>query len=273
MHMNFVWRAGFLFAAAAWPGMMFAQFLAPTSEELGMTSDAKAPGAAGVFLNLEEITDDPHHVYSFYARFKVLKDKGRELATVEIPYQLGDAGASSVKPYTFYASGPSIPKTGKIGGEAAGKLKAENFRIDEIRARTIHADGTVIPVTVKPEELVKGKSADGRFDRLTFTMPSVEAGSILEYRYTIHYDEEHFSSPLWQVQRGYFVHKAHYAFTPFNDFLSGEQNMTSRYLVDARGRVVNSLIWWPVPPKDAAVKTDPTGRLSLDVTEISAGSA
>jgi hypothetical protein len=272
MRLHTALRFTLLLVGAASPALVIAQFQTPTSEELNMTSDAKAPGAAAVFLNIEEITDDPHHLYSFYARIKVLKDEGKKLATVEVPYQLGDRAVSSVKPYTFYASGPSAAQDGKSGGDAARKPKAQAdaFKVDDVKARTIHSDGTVIPLAVRPDELLKSKSANGQLDRISFALPGVEVGSILEYRYTVHYDEEHFSSPFWQVQRPYFVHKAHYAFTPFNDFLNGEQNMTSRYLVDARGKVVNSLIWWPVLPQGVSVQTDPNGRFSLDVTDITA---
>jgi hypothetical protein len=44
-----------------------AQFQQPTDEELKMTADPKAPGAAAVYLNLEEITNDPLHYKSFSA--------------------------------------------------------------------------------------------------------------------------------------------------------------------------------------------------------------
>ncbi len=44
------------------PGM--AQFQPPTAEELKMTADPKAPGAAAVFLNIEEIANDPLHFES-----------------------------------------------------------------------------------------------------------------------------------------------------------------------------------------------------------------
>ena len=67
------------------PVLAKAQFQAPTDEELKMTADAKAPGAAAVYLNIEEIADDPTHYQTFYARIKVLTEKGKELATVEVP--------------------------------------------------------------------------------------------------------------------------------------------------------------------------------------------
>ena len=47
----------------------------------------------------------------------------------------------------------------------------------------------------------------------------MEVGSILEYHYDCSYDDNEFSSPEWEIQRPYFVHKAHYQFTPFKAFM------------------------------------------------------
>ncbi|MGA2086738.1 MAG: DUF3857 domain-containing protein [Terracidiphilus sp.] len=259
-----------LLLVTASPLLLAAQFQAPTSEELKMNTDPKAPGAAAVFLNMEEITDDPLHYYSFYARIKVLQEKGKALATVEIPGRIGDSGITSVKPRNMGQDWPDNPDSRETAAKSAGKLPAPQgvFKITDIKARTIHPDGTIIPLTLKPDDLLSLNSPSKHGDRITFTLPSVEVGSILEYRYTIHYDENHFSSPFWEVQRPYFVYKAHFAFTPFNDFLNGEQYMTSRYLVDSKGKVVNTIIWSPVLPPDAKVKTDAIGQFSLDLTDI-----
>jgi hypothetical protein len=54
--------------AIASSSLLRAQFQQPTAEELKMTADPKAPGAAAVYLNIEEITDDEHHYSSTYAR-------------------------------------------------------------------------------------------------------------------------------------------------------------------------------------------------------------
>jgi len=197
-----------------------------------MASDPKAPGAAAVYLNIKESTDDPMHYRSFYARVKVLQEKGKNLATVEIPYQ------------------------------------RSNFKVTDIRGRTIHSDGTVIPLTGKPEDLLTSKTADNQYRRMVFTLPSVEVGSIFEYFYELVYDDNHFSSPFWQIQREYFVHKAHYSFTPFKAFLKGSQNATSEYLVDAHGDTVNSLLWWPVLPQGVQLASDGFGRYTVDVTDV-----
>lgn len=222
-----------LFLASVLPPVVLqAQYREPTKEELQMTSDPKAPGAAAVYLNLEETTDDPLHFHSFYARIKVLQEKGKDLGTVEIPYQHGD------------------------------------FKVTDIHARTIHPDGTVIPLVGKPEDLLTSKSGDKQFGRMVFTLPSVEVGSILEYRYQLRYDDNHYSSPYWQIQQPFFVHKALYAFTPFKAFLHGTQNSTSQVLIDSHGNAVNSLIWWPVLPEGVKLVTDQIGRFSIEIMDV-----
>jgi hypothetical protein len=64
-------RLALLFLAIAAPALVRAQFQPPTDEELKMTSDPKAPGAAAVYLYREETTDDHMHFHSYYERIKV----------------------------------------------------------------------------------------------------------------------------------------------------------------------------------------------------------
>jgi hypothetical protein len=212
--------------------MGYAQFQQPTGEELKMTSDPKAPGAAAVILNLEEVTDDPLHYHSYYERIKVLEEKGKELATVELPYWHGE------------------------------------FKITDIAGRTIHPDGTVIPLNVKPEDLMITKAGQEQLNKRVFTLPSVEVGSILEYRYELRYDDSIFSSPEWQVQQPYFVHKAHYAFTPAKMFQKGGQASTSQVLIDKHGNAANTLIWWRLLPTGTDLVQDQSGHFTLDLTDI-----
>src|SRR5580693_2677921 len=122
-------RSVLLLLPLASPAVVRAQFQAPTDEELKMTSDPKAPGAAAVYLNIAEVTDDPLHYHSFYARIKVLQDKGKELATVQLPYWHGE------------------------------------FNITDVKGRTIHSDGTVIPLDVKPDDLLITKRGEKQLNR------------------------------------------------------------------------------------------------------------
>jgi transglutaminase-like putative cysteine protease len=212
----------------------FAQtaFKQPTPEELSMTSDPKAPGADAVYLNIEEVSNDPLHYETFYARIKVLSEKGKDLATVEVPFLRG------------------------------------RFKVKEVKGRTIHADGKVIPLEGKPEDLLISKKGDREIEKTVFNLPSVEVGSILEYRYQIDYDENRYSSPMWEVQKKYFVHSAHYQFAPFKNFAPNARDTSSSYLVDRRGRTVNSLIWWAKLPGGQKVESNAGGYYTVDVTDI-----
>lgn len=211
------------------------QFHEPAKEELAMTADPKAPGAAAVYLDYEEKTDDPLHYYSVYARIKVLTDKGKELATVNIPYRRGET------------------------------------QITDIHGRTIHPDGTVIPLKGKPEDLLQMKSGDVQIGRRVFTLPSVTVGSILEYQYDIRYDDNTYSSPYWEIQRPYYVRQAHFSFLPFKGFQKGEAAITSHYLVDPKTqRVADQLMWAYHLPAGAKIVNDAQGRFSLDVADIPA---
>ena len=79
-------RSTLLLLAISSPALVRAQFHQPTAEELKMTADPKAPGAAAVYLYREETTDDSLHFQTYYERIKVLTEKGKEQATIRIPY-------------------------------------------------------------------------------------------------------------------------------------------------------------------------------------------
>ena len=213
MQKSFFLRSTVLLLAAVAPAVVCAQFQQPNPDELKMTYDPKAPGADAEYLYLEENDDDPHHSQDYYARIKVFTEKGKEAATVELPYW---------------------------GGE---------FSISSISARTIHADGTVVAMNVKPEDLMVEKAGEVRLEKKVFTLPSVEVGSVLEYEYQLNFKAQSYwhLSPEWEVQRRYFVRKAHYLFTPTQ---------------------VLGLVWWADLPPGATVKTDVSGRHLLDLTDI-----
>ncbi|HEY2860870.1 MAG TPA: DUF3857 and transglutaminase domain-containing protein [Terracidiphilus sp.] len=189
-----------------------------------MTTDPKAPGAAAVYLNREETVDDDKHYHTTYARLKILTEKGKELATVHVPYERG------------------------------------NFKVTDIHGRTIHADGTVIPLTAKPSDLTDLKTKTFQVNDMVFTLPAVEVGSILEYRLELRYDDNTVSSPNWDVQQPYFVHKAHYFFVPSH----------TGFITNSRGEAADKLLTAQIGPKEPKVVRDATGRYSYDVTDVPA---
>lgn len=207
----------------AFPAILRAQFQVPAKEELEMTSDPKAPGADAVYLYREEKTDDNLHYHSEYVRIKVLTEKGKELATVRIPYE------------------------------------RRSFKVTDIQGRTIHRDGAVIPLTAKPSDLTDVKTKAFQVNTMVFTLPSVEVGSILEYRLQIRYDDGAVSAPTWDIQQPYFVHKAHYAFAPSKDI---------GYITNTRGDLTNNLMYALIVGDGTKMQHDANSRYSLDVNDV-----
>jgi hypothetical protein len=224
MRVSALSRFAVLFAIGLSSLLLNAQFQEPTKEELQMTADPKAPGADAVYLYREEISDDTLHYHAYYERLKILTEKGKEAATIRIPYEKGA------------------------------------FKVTDIKGRTIHSDGTVIPLTAKPSDLVDIKIANYQRNTMVFTLPNVEVGSILEYRLQLRYEDDVVSSPTWAVQQPYFVHKAHYFFTP----------SSSGYITNSRGESLNRLMYLIHANKDAKVIRDASGRYSFDISDVPA---
>jgi hypothetical protein len=204
---------------------LHAQFQEPTKEELQMTSDPKAPGAAAVYLYREETTDDTLHFHGYYERLKVLTEKGKEQATIRIPYEHGQ------------------------------------FKVTDIKGRTIHADGTIIPLNTKPSDLVDTKAGNVQVNTMVFTLPSVEVGSILEYRLQLRYDDNLVSEPKWRIQQPFLVHKAHYFFNP-------APQGGSRLITDSRGLNLDKLMYAVTSVPLEAVVYSLSGRYSVDLSDI-----
>jgi len=206
----FFLRGAVIVLAAMSPLLLRAQFQPPNPDELKMTSDPRAPGAAAVYLDVEESDASMGESRNYYARVKVLTEKGKEAATVSIEYPKG------------------------------------YVEIGSIAGRTIHSDGTIIPLTVKPADLLDVESRMVRYQRKVFNMPSVEVGSVLEYSFQV---RGAWQAPTWWVQQRFFAHKEHFLFTPIDvDFVN--------------------LIWWPNLPPGASVKKDVSGRFSLDIADV-----
>ena len=244
-----------------------------------MTSDPKAPGAAAVYLYREETADDPHHFRTVYARIKVLTEQGKEMATVHVTYQRNFIFNASGNNSSRMGSGASnhwdAPDVNHAGEDQPFDTDTFNVRTDvsAIEGRTIHPDGTIVPLTGAPSDLLRVKKGRNQVNDLTFNLPSVEVGSILEYRYQVRYDRFE-QAPEWQVQQPYFVHRAHYMFTPAEKFLpERNKNLSSAgiddsALTDIHGQAMTDIRSAAVLPPGGGVKYEASGRYTLDLTDI-----
>ncbi len=162
-------------------------------------------------------------MFSFYSRIKVLTEGGKDYANVELPF-----------------------------GSRLG------ISLDSISARTIHPDGTIIPFTGKPYEKVVEKLDGYKLKTKVFTLPDVQVGSILEYRYKFHYDDSYFMHPDWYIQSDLFMRKAHYLWRP--------DHSSNQEISDDHGTVLDRIAWTPILPPGVHVKqTSINGANILEV--------
>lgn len=228
------------------------RFHEPTREELQMTSDPKAPGAPAVFLYREESTDNHNHFVSEYARIKVLTEKGKEWATVEVPYVAGVSGTPTIE------------------------------------ARTIHPDGTIVPLVGKAEDLLVEKTSADHVKAAVFNLPSVEVGSILEYKWSMPMlggkgldlgsiedaQQGYYSSalasevPLWDVQQPIYVHKARFYWNPYNDLESNGPESGVIHFVD--GERAQYVLYTQQLPAGASTTRSPKGDFTLEIQDVPA---
>ncbi|HUZ97702.1 MAG TPA: DUF3857 domain-containing protein [Edaphobacter sp.] len=189
------------------------KWMTPTPEELSMTSQPEVPGAAAVYLYREEITEDQLHMMHVYERLKVLTESGKKYANVELGYSSSfDNGSIS---------------------------------IGEIEGRTIHPDGTIIPFTGKPYQKLIEKTRGAKYMAKVFTLPDVEVGSIIEYRYDQRLDDNHFMAPSWYIQSDLYTRKVHYLWRP-----TSEPLITS----DGHHNLTNAIAWTPILPVSAVLE-------------------
>ena len=156
-----------------------------SQEELKMTSEPLAPGAAAIILYRQVDRDDNIHTphEDDYVRIKILTEEGRKHADVEIPFdkQWEDVVA--------------------------------------IHARTIRPDGSTVDFGGKvfDKYIVKGKIAGTQIKVLvkTFTLTDVQVGSIIEYGYTKNYHEYTLYNSRWFLSDDLFTKKARFSLKPF----------------------------------------------------------
>ncbi|NYF78912.1 DUF3857 domain-containing protein [Granulicella arctica] len=203
-----------LYLLIALSGVHAQKWTQPTPEELSMTEQKGAPEGDAVYLYHEEVTDDNEATFSYYNRIKILKDKGLKLAEIKLySTERTDGMGTSVRSFS---------------------------------ARTIHADGTVIPMTQPATDEIVAQAKDWKRIRKIYKLPQPTVGSILEYRYTFEL-HNHLESPIWDVQRDLYTRKTHYVWAVAN------RKITSKVKGEL-GRTVDQISWSPLLPSGVDVK-------------------
>jgi hypothetical protein len=169
----------------------------------------EAPGAPAVILYREVDRDDNARTGNEqnYLRIKILTEEGRKYGDVEIPY---------------------FREQGNIVG---------------IRARTVRPDGRVVHFEGKAYDKTIVKARGVKYLAKTFTLPDVQVGSIIEYRYAYDMTENYVYDSHWILSNELFTRHAKFSLKPNRDF---------------------ALRWsWPVglPQGTTAPKEEPSSKI------------
>ncbi len=186
----------FLFTANIYGAYSKSQDFRPaTAEEKAMTSAPNAPGASAAILDWVRVDDDTNSFSSEYVRVKIFTEEGKKYGDVEITYM------------------PAYPYRG---------------RVTEIDARTIRPDGTIVPFTGKVYDKVVFKVGRTALKAKTFSLPDVQAGSIIEYRFTRRWSDAMLLNTQWSLQSDIPVLHAKLTLQPYDS--QGEYQSYFTYL-------------------------------------------
>ena len=175
--------AGLLLLTSATIAPVLADDWQPVApEDLAMTAEPRAPGAAAIYLYRQVDRDDNEPGEVVYERIKVLSEAGRKYADLEIPFE---------------------------------KSK-ESVR--EIRARTIRPDGTIAKFdgTIFEKAIVKGRGI--KYLAKTLALPDVQVGSIIEYRYRHSFEPNFVFNSHWILSQELYTRLARFSLQAYSGF-------------------------------------------------------
>lgn len=151
--------------------------------DLALKDNPASPGSNAMILYREEAVDDSHHFESEYFRIKIFTDAGKKSADVEIPYSRGMES------------------------------------VTDVRARTILPSGSVVDFSGKVYDKVIVKAGGVKIYEKTFSLPDVQPGCIIEYKYKVPFDPgSYFSVMKWDVQQDLYLREGKFTFVPLDDF-------------------------------------------------------
>jgi hypothetical protein len=170
-------------AAQRTPPVSGEDWLPISPEELKMNSVPEAPGAPAVYLYRQVDRDDSRNGHEYnYVRIKILTEEGRKYGDVEIPFFKGE---------------------GNVFG---------------IKAHTIRPDGSIANFEGKAFDKTIVKAKGLKYQAKTFTLPDVQVGSIIEYRYMMDLAENWVFNSHWILSEELFTKRAKFTLKPNTEF-------------------------------------------------------
>jgi hypothetical protein len=198
-------------------------WLAIPPEDLALKDNPKQPGADALIL-YRELDDDASKsatsgdTLEEYVRIKIFTQQGVKEGHIEIEF---------VKQYQ---------------------------NVVYVTGRTIKPDGTIVKFDGQVLETTVVKSSGLKVLAKTFTLPDVQPGSIVEYKYQLQGEAGWAHSHEWTVSQPLYTREAHFTYKPDTGYGSSLRPMVSTYLL----------------PADAAPKLQANGTYLMLVHDIPA---
>ncbi len=145
-------------------------------DDLALKDNPASPGSHAMYLYREVTVDGKKAAIFTYIRIKIFTQKGTENGDVAIPFT---KGLDDIK---------------------------------DIRARTIRPDGTILDFSGKPFDKILAKAGGIKILEKTFTLPDVQPGCIIEYKYRDQY--EYLSGASWPLQGELYTRFARFTYVP-----------------------------------------------------------
>jgi hypothetical protein len=146
--------------------------------DLALKDNPSSPGAHAMILYREDVIDADARTNDEYWRIKIFTDEGKEVGNVEIPF------------------------------------RREQEQVNNVRARTIRPDGSIVNFSGEVFEKEIEKSGGRKFLAKTFSLPEVQPGCIIEYKYHEQFDTDYYWNYEWAVQEDLYTRLAKFAIIP-----------------------------------------------------------
>lgn len=149
-----------------------------TPEDLALKDNPLNPGAHAMILYREDFIDAEHRTVDEYWRTKIFTDEGKTYGNVEIEF------------------------------------RKDRDEVTNVRARTIRPDGSVINFQGQVFEKEIEKAGGRKYLVKTLSLPEVQPGSIIEYKYRRQFNTDYYWNLEWPVQEDLFTRYAKFSILP-----------------------------------------------------------
>ena len=210
----------------------FPSWTKPTAEELSMTSQPEVPGAPAVYLYRKEFTQDLSQAGSDSDP----DSQQQDFCSAQEPISPLTVTQEEMEQKTNYHQLYVRLKVLTADGVRYGNISIEEpdvyFASVHVEGRTVQPDGSEVAFKGVVRKRLLFKWRDGVRYRISFDMPDVRPGSIIEYRVTVNYPWQppshqgaldnrvmmnyagYEEPPRWFVQQDLFVRAADYQYLP-----------------------------------------------------------